>query len=408
VPRISRSPAPAPLTTATSGEAAVSLPDRPVLLVVDDDDGVRDALHVILDDDYAVLDAADGRTALSLIRARRVDLVLLDILMPEIDGLEILRELRAFEPRLPVVMMTAVKTVGTAVAAMKLGAADYVTKPFQDAELVAAIRTALDASRLGGRATTPDPARQETRPSREHRFLLVDGDLGWRATLAVALQRCGRVETASALVDALNHVLRFRPTLIVLNVQHSAAEAARFLGAVQAQLPACPVLVLSDDPHLQAALAWETLNIRGLLRSPVDPGGLIGRIGTAVGASDDGAWPQIGVSVSRAIEHLGAHFGDDVSVDGLADVAGVSGSHLAHLFRAEIGMTVRDYLTRVRVEVARDLLSHTDETLTSIAAFVGFFDASHLSRVFRQVRGTRPSAFRSRDCASRGRPFRDG
>jgi DNA-binding response OmpR family regulator len=380
---------------SASLETAVAAPDRPVLLVVDDDDGVRDALHVILDDGYAVLDAADGRTALGLIRARRIDLVLLDILMPEIDGLEILREVRALEPRLPVVMMTAVKTVGTAVAAMKLGAADYVTKPFQDAELLAAIRTALDASRLGDHATTPDPARPEMRPARAHRFLLVDGDLGWRAALAVALQRVAQVEASSALTDALNHVLRFRPTLIVLSAQRSATEAARFLGAVQAQRPGCPVLVLSDDPHLQATLAWETLNIRGLLRSPVDPGELIGRIGTVVGASGD-TWPRLGVSVSRAIEHFGAHFGDDVSVDGLASVAGVSGSHLAHLFRAEIGMTVRDYVTRVRVEIARDLLSHTDETLTSIAAFVGFFDASHLSRVFRQIRGTRPSAYRSR------------
>jgi two-component system NtrC family response regulator len=52
--------------------------------------------------------------------------------MPEVDGLEILQELKALEPDLPVIMMTAVKTVRTSVAAMKLGAADYVTKPFQE------------------------------------------------------------------------------------------------------------------------------------------------------------------------------------------------------------------------------------------------------------------------------------
>jgi transcriptional regulator GlxA family with amidase domain len=57
-------------------------------------------------------------------------------------------------------------------------------------------------------------------------------------------------------------------------------------------------------------------------------------------------------------------------------------------------MTVRDYLNRVRVEIAGDLLSHTDESLSEIAAFVGFFDASHLSRVFYQLRRTRPSAHR--------------
>src|SRR5207249_4436487 len=78
------------------------------------------------------------------VRAERVDLVLLDILMPEVDGLEILQELKALEPDLPVIMMTAVKTVRTTVAAMKLGASDYVTKPFQEDELLAAIRQALE------------------------------------------------------------------------------------------------------------------------------------------------------------------------------------------------------------------------------------------------------------------------
>jgi len=67
---------------------------------------------------------------------------------------------------------------------------------------------------------------------------------------------------------------------------------------------------------------------------------------------------------------------------------------LAHLFRAETGMTVRDYRTRVRVEITRDLLSHSDENLADIAAFVGFFDASHLSRVFREIKGKRPSTYR--------------
>src|SRR2546426_12128110 len=100
----------------TSARAEVP-PERPVVLVVDDDDGVREALHLILDDDYAVLDVADGRTALALIRAQHVDLVLLDILMPDLDGIEILREIRAVDSHVPIIMMTAVRTVVTAVAA---------------------------------------------------------------------------------------------------------------------------------------------------------------------------------------------------------------------------------------------------------------------------------------------------
>src|SRR6267142_2199642 len=160
-------------------------PPGPVVLVVDDDEGVRDALHLILDDEYEVLDAAHGRLALGVLRERPVDLVLLDILMPEVDGIEILQEIRAFEPQLPVIMMTAVKTVRTAVAAMKLGAADYITKPFADDELLHTIRRVLDQ-----RTRRPaEPAERgwyerEARPPRAHRVLVVGSDPGWRATIA--------------------------------------------------------------------------------------------------------------------------------------------------------------------------------------------------------------------------------
>ena len=388
---VPRSPALSPVTTGP-----FRAQHRPVVLVVDDDDGVREALHVILDDRYEVLDVADGRTALSLLRAQRVDLVLLDILMPDIDGIEILQELRSFEPHLPVIMMTAVRTVLTAVAAMKLGAADYITKPFAEANLLAAIQSALE--QRGGRRMVPTALKKlepGARPGRSHRILLAEGDVGWRATIAVALQRVASVETAPTLGEALNHVLRFRPTCVVLNVRRSSTEAARFLGAVHTQLPACPALVLSEDPHLQATLAWESLNIRGVVQQPVDPGELMRRLAAIVAPeADRRPWPQLGRAVGHAIDHLGVHFSDDLSIDRLAAVVGISGSHLAHLFRAETGTTVRDYVNKVRIEIARDLLAHTDENLTEVAAFVGFFDASHLSRVFYQILGKRPSAFR--------------
>src|SRR2546425_7167923 len=199
---------------------------RTVVLIVDDDAGVREALHLLLDEEYAVMDAAHGRTALSMVRAERVDLVLLDILMPEIDGLEILQELKALEPDLPVIMLTGVKTVRTTVAAMKLGASDYLTKPFQEEELRAAIRRALEqrTSRVSGSVDRDRPGREAQR-LRTHRLLLVGGEPGWRAALAVTPARATSVETTGALVDGLNRMLRFRPTCVVLNVGRSAGEA---------------------------------------------------------------------------------------------------------------------------------------------------------------------------------------
>jgi DNA-binding NtrC family response regulator len=121
---------------------------RPVILVVDDDDGLRESFHVILDSDYEVVDVAEGLGALDVMRACQVDLVLLDIRLPEIDGIEVLERIKSIDEQVPVIMVTAVKTVRTAVAAMKLGAVDYITKPFDEDELLAMIHRALDKRSL--------------------------------------------------------------------------------------------------------------------------------------------------------------------------------------------------------------------------------------------------------------------
>jgi CheY-like chemotaxis protein/AraC-like DNA-binding protein len=367
------------------------------VLVVDDDDGVREALHLVLDADFEVVVATHGRAGLAAVRAQRVDLVLLDILMPDIDGLEILQELKALAPDLPVIMMTGVKTVRTTVAAMKLGATDYLTKPFQEEGLLAAIRGAIGQRSARPAATVEaEPSPREGPSARTDRLLLVGGDPGWRATLAVALTRAVSVEMTGTFVDGLNAMLRFRPTCVVLNVGRSPGEAGRFLGALNAQLPACPVLVVSEDPYLGAEPVWENLNIRGVLRPPVSSGDLVSRIGAVLppGSSLTGPWPQLGESVTRAIDYLSRHFDEDLTVDAIAEVSEISSSHLAHLFRAETGLSVRDYLTRVRVTIVQDLLASTDEKLESIAARVGFGDTSHLAHVFQRITGRPPSAYR--------------
>ena len=121
---------------------------RPVILVVDDDEGLRESFRLILDDDYELLEAPDGARALDVIRATHVDLVLLDVRLPGMDGVEVLERLKAIDEQTEVVLVTAVKTLRTAVAAMKLGAFDYITKPFEEDELLTVIRRALERRSL--------------------------------------------------------------------------------------------------------------------------------------------------------------------------------------------------------------------------------------------------------------------
>ncbi|WP_031518344.1 response regulator transcription factor [Streptomyces sp. NRRL F-5123] len=117
------------------------------LLVVDDDDAVRRSLaHALTRDGYEVTVAVDGAAALASLAAGRQDAVVLDILMPEPNGLEVCRRLRARGDRTPILMLTARDLVDDRVAGLDAGADDYLAKPFALEELRARIRALLRRS----------------------------------------------------------------------------------------------------------------------------------------------------------------------------------------------------------------------------------------------------------------------
>lgn len=118
------------------------------VLIVDDEPGVRQSLTLVLKDQYEVLTAATGPEALEVTERTSIDVVLLDILLPGLDGLEVLEKLKERPDSPQVIMLTATKTVKTAVRAMKLGAFDYVTKPFDVEELLLLVERAVQSAAL--------------------------------------------------------------------------------------------------------------------------------------------------------------------------------------------------------------------------------------------------------------------
>ncbi len=110
------------------------------ILVVEDEPTLRETLvDALAADGFRVVAAADGREALSQFRAERPDLVLLDLMLPELSGIEVTRIIRA-ESGVPIVMLTAKDSELDKVVGLELGADDYVTKPFDTAELLARVR----------------------------------------------------------------------------------------------------------------------------------------------------------------------------------------------------------------------------------------------------------------------------
>ena len=114
------------------------------VLIADDDRAIRDALTRALGlEGYDVVQASDGNTALSLIESAKPDVAVLDVMMPNIDGLTVCRVLRAERNRLPVLMLTARTETPDRVAGLDAGADDYLAKPFDLDELLARLRALL-------------------------------------------------------------------------------------------------------------------------------------------------------------------------------------------------------------------------------------------------------------------------
>jgi DNA-binding NtrC family response regulator len=118
------------------------------ILVVDDEQGVRESLRLLLRDRYDVALAESGEEALQRTAGEPFDAVLLDVIMPGIDGITVLERIKGQRPELPVVIVTATRTVKTAVTAIKLGAFDYIEKPFDLDELRIVLANATRTSAL--------------------------------------------------------------------------------------------------------------------------------------------------------------------------------------------------------------------------------------------------------------------
>ncbi|MFO0664931.1 MAG: sigma-54 dependent transcriptional regulator [Polyangiaceae bacterium] len=126
------------------------LPEKKQVLIVDDEPNLRKILAAQLSrDGYDVMTAEDGAEGLSLLRENHIDLVVTDLKMPKVDGMELLREALREAPGLPVILITAHGTVDTAVEALKTGAFDYLTKPFDKDEVRQVVAKALMTRQLG-------------------------------------------------------------------------------------------------------------------------------------------------------------------------------------------------------------------------------------------------------------------
>jgi len=205
------------------------MPDPSTILLVDDEDSVQKLLAYPLErEGFRVLQARDGEEALATFRGERVDLVVLDVMLPKLDGLEVCKRLRA-ESTVPIIMLTARDDELDKVLGLELGADDYITKPFSIREFRSRVRALLR------RAAAPRPSADA-----DDELISTDGlsiDVGRRTVkvrekpvqltyvefelLRTLAAHPGRVYSRRMLLEALWGVADYRePRTIDVHVRH--------------------------------------------------------------------------------------------------------------------------------------------------------------------------------------------
>jgi len=121
---------------------------KPTILVVDDEQGARDSLEGILEDNNQAVTAESGQEALETLKKTPVDVILLDVHMPEMDGLETLRKIKEQDEEIDVIMISALNLARKAVDSIKSGAYDYITKPFEPEDILSSVSRVISKQRL--------------------------------------------------------------------------------------------------------------------------------------------------------------------------------------------------------------------------------------------------------------------
>jgi len=359
---------------------ALARPTRPVVLVVDDDDGVRAAFTVLLEAHYEVLTASNGPTSLQLLRSRAPDVVLLDIRMPGMGGLEVLARMKEADPQVPVILVTAACEISTAVAGTKLGAEDYITKPFDEHLLLARVREAAKRERVAPPGV-----------------LLIGADLGPLAALQLALEEHLRVTSAWGADWGLLARSGAPPVLVILDSGSTPEAAACFLRALHERFPLVAVVLMIE--HVKAAMRIPELAALGpgaLIEKPYRVADVLSRITALLSARGvtNASWESLGPHVLAAFDYLAVHYDEPIGVADVAAAIGLSADHLAHAFCERLGVAVKGYLERLRLVIGQRLLAETEYKVEDVAERCGFTHASHFSRVFVQHTGVRPGEYR--------------
>jgi DNA-binding response OmpR family regulator len=362
---------------------------RPVVLTVDDHPAVHEVYALAFEQDYEHHRAYQGQRALEILRTETVDVMILDLVMPDLHGLDVLDRALALRPRLIVVISSVINAAQSALRAIRLGAYDYFVKP-TDPEVIEMVVRQLLVARGDPAVAIPKPALVA------RRVLVVGLDPGFRAALTVALQPRCRVDAADRISVALEMLGAMMPDLAIFDLRSASLGRALGLASIRAQFPEGPMIVVGARDRINTLLGSSAGRPEILVPEPVDYALLFQEIASLMPPNPDGVeMKALGPASSAAVGRVVAQYTDHtLRVQHLSASAGLSVDHFAHVFSEEMGMPPMDYVARVRTQAAIFMLRETGDKVSTIARRLGFYDGPHLAMTLRRRGLGRPSDYR--------------
>jgi AraC-like DNA-binding protein len=223
-------------------------------------------------------------------------------------------------------------------------------------------------------------------------MLVATPDIGLRAVVTVLFAKDFRILNVLADGPWCYPIDPRRPSLAIVDA--NASDASRLLRFLRSPAAHCRVLFLGDPARLPLSTTPAAVDVEAVLETPFRLGALFAAVAKLVPHSRVKPIPQYSPEVTRAMDLVWKSYSAELTVADLALAAHLSPSRFAHRFIAETGTTPRRFLRLVRINVAGALLSETDAKLECVAKRAGFYDGSHLSRVFSKCTGLNPGAHR--------------
>lgn len=360
------------------------------ILIADDEADERALIRFLLKEsgnDFHVLEAGNGKEALELFKNNRIDILLSDIQMPFLNGIELTEKVKQQNPDIEVLFFSGYDDFMYVKAALSLKAVNYILKPVDPDEFhkfISEIVGRLDSRRIEFAKSeqyieahfhdiTPEsPSAQPVCGTDDATGLILQN--------IEAAIKMKQPEELSRQVHALLEQYADAPSLSHIYIRYVCTTLLKMLIAA---LPS------QSDEDLQNA-AKEIYSFRHFS----DIVSLVERYLSLIVTSFEQEQNASSYAVYQVEQYIRAHYHEDLTLNGLADLVYLNPNYLSNMFSQVTGCTLNKYIKQIRMEKAKELLLRTNMKVTDISQAVGYPNTSYFCKSFQKLYGTTPERFR--------------